>query len=292
MRQISCILFIVLFICFGKSYSQNLEDILNNNPQDSLEKKFIDATFKSTRLINSHTVEMPAKKEMVFCISHRFGLLKDGFKTFYGLDESSNIRFGFDYGISDWLTIGIGRSRFELYDGSLQLKLVRQQKGLHNIPVSINFYSAVEANLADPLVPTENFTIYRFSYTNQFLLASKITNKFSLQLMPTYIHRNLVKTGNDKNNIVSMGFGGRYKLTKRLAVTAEYYYTPSNMLTTEYYNPLSIGLDIETGGHVFQIFITNAEGMTEKSFIPQTTYSWKEHEILLGFNISRVFSFK
>jgi len=270
---------------------QNLEDILNSNPDDSTVTFFTEATFKSTRLINGRTIEMAAKRELVFCVSHRFGLINEGIRQFYGLDESSNIRFGFDYGITDRISVGIGRSRYELYDAMVQIKILQQKKGAQNFPFTLCFYSFVEVNAAKPQLPVDDFNIYRFSYTNQLLAASKITERLSLQVMPTFIHRNLVKTKLEKNDILALGFGGRFKITKRLALTTEYYYIFPKYLNDKYTYPLSVGLDLETGGHIFQIFVTNSTGVTEKSGIPQTEYSWRKGEVLFGFNISRVFAF-
>ena len=164
------------------------------------------------------------------------------------------------------------------------------------MPVSLSYLSSVELNSLKFADPTRtNYFSSRLTYVSQILIARKFNDNFSFQLSPTYIHRNLTKTELDKNDIFALGAGARYKLSKRLSLNAEYYYTynpNAKYLDTRYYNSASVGIDIETGGHVFQIMLTNSQGMREGTFIPQTTDNWFDKGIHLGFNISRVFSFQ
>ena len=127
---------------------------------------------------------------------------------------------------------------------------------------------------------------------HQLLLARKFTDEFSLQLSPTLIHKNLVRTIDDDNNVLALGIGGRYKLTNRISLNAEYFYTYGSAVNSplEHKNPISIGLDIETGGHVFQIMISNSLGMIDTHYIVDNTGDWTKGDIHLGFNISRVFT--
>jgi opacity protein-like surface antigen len=251
------------------------------------------------------------KKQLDFRISHRFGTLNNGAYGLYGLDQSV-IHFSLEYGLTDWLMVGVGRGSFnKTYDGFLKFRLLRQSSGARWMPVSISYFTSMEVNSmkfdttriqltpATPLTPATfaprvNYFSSRLAFVHQLLIARKFNENFSFQLTPTYIHRNLVKTELDRNDIFALGIGARYKLSKRLSFNAEYYYTynpNAKLLDTRYYNSASVGIDIETGGHVFQIMLTNSQGMREGTFIPQTTDSWLKGGIHLGFNISRVFAF-
>ena len=164
---------------------------------------------------------------------------------------------------------------------------------MKNVPVHLTYLFSAEYIYAD-INPLMTNASSRMSYIQQVLIARKINESFSFQLTPTFIHRNIPPTANDENNLFSLGAGARYKLSKRLALNAEYYYvhrTNASALPTPYYNPLGIGIDIETGGHVFQIMLTNSQFMREGGFIGKTTGSWRDGGIRLGFNIARVFSF-
>jgi opacity protein-like surface antigen len=275
---------------YSAMYAQDLELILENELNDSIQTDFVSGTFKTSRLINSTTVEQASKNEMNIYISHRFGTVNKGFRNFFGLDESANIRIGFEYGISDKLTVGLGRNKInKLYDIYFQYKIFGQQNGMRNIPLTMSFKGGTAINTEAKIETVKNYGIYRFNYYATFLFASKITQRISVQLMPIWIHQNLVKTEADKNDVYAVGLGGRVKLTKRMSITTEYYYVLPNQISDTYFNPLSVGLEIETGGHVFQLFASNSLGMTEKTFIPHTEFSWTKGDVLIGFNICRSF---
>ncbi|HXS36904.1 MAG TPA: DUF5777 family beta-barrel protein [Flavipsychrobacter sp.] len=253
---------------------------------------YVLGTFKSTRLINGHTVENLGAGTLDFRISHRFGQLNQGAQNFFGLDDATT-KLGFDYGITDWLMVGVGRSTLNKeYDGFAKVRLLRQKT--HAMPVSLSYIGVI--SLQDMPVPSlpqgeKYYFSNRLYYVNQLLIARKFNDWLSLQVMPTIIHYNLVDSANDKNNILSVGVGGRIKVSHRIAITGEYYYViPGTELHGQYYNSLSVGIDIETGGHVFQLFFTNSPGITERTFIAQTTDSWAKGQIHFGFNISRVFT--
>jgi len=254
---------------------------------------YTSATFKSTRIGNGHSIEQMKKEQLEFRISHRFGDLNSGGYNLYGLDYGT-IHLSLEYGVTDWLEFGIGRSTYEkTVDGFAKIKLLRQSTGAVNRPFQLSYLFSNEyiSSTADPLMTN---TYSRMTYVQQILMARKFNEKFSLQLTPTYIHRNLVPTELDKNDLFAMGVGARYKLSNRIALNAEYYYVyraNASALPVKYYNPLTLGIDIETGGHVFQILLTNAQAMREGGFIGKTTSSWTNGGICLGFNISRVFSF-
>lgn len=265
------------------------DDLLDalRQPEASGEPTYTKATFKGTRLINGHTIETRSKNVLDFIISHRFGTLNSGAYHFFGLDEA-NVRIGLDYGISDRFNVGLGRSSFKkVYDGFAKYKLLRQGTGPVNSPLSAVAFSsvAVETLRSQHDLRFSN----RLTYTWQLLLARKFSDRLSLQLMPTIVHRNLSMTETDDNDVWVLGAGGRYKLSKRLALNAEYYYQFNQPLPQPNHNSLSVGLDIETGGHVFQLHLTNSRAMQERGFITQTTGDFLKGDIHFGFNISRVF---
>ena len=284
-----------LFFLSGNVRSQDLDKLLDVETKPTAD--IATATFKSTRIINGHSVEQMKGKQLDFRISHRFGTLNNGLYGLFGLDQSL-IHFSLEYGLKDWLMLGAGRgSQNKTYDGFAKVRLLRQSSGAKFIPVHVSYFTSIEMNtLKFPERPegTSNYFSSRMAYVHQILIARKFNENLSVQLTPTFIHRNLVKTELDQNDIYAMGVGGRYKLSKRLSINAEYYYNynpNAKFLEPRPYNALSVGVDIETGGHVFQIMLTNSQGMREGSFITQTTGSWLDGDIHLGFNISRVFAF-
>jgi hypothetical protein len=278
-----------------QAFSQDdLMKMLDNETPKQTD--YTSATFKSTRLINGQTIETVGKNQLNFWISHRFGALNTGFiDNFFGLDEA-RIRLGLEYGISSQLTIGIGRSSQEkMYDFYAKYKLLRQS---NTMPVTLTMYAsnalstvATGSTLESGTVMKYYDNLERMTYTGQILLARKFSDKFSFQLMPTFIHFNKSETTDTPNEMVALGVGGRIKLTKRLSITGEYYYADFNRPKGSLYNnSLALGFDIETGGHVFQLHFTNSRGMIERQFIAQTTKSWSDGGIFYGFNISRSFS--
>lgn len=295
MKRIQYI-FIALFLLIfsGNTYSQDLDALLNAETKPTID--YATATFKASRIINGHSIEQMKKRQLDFRISHRFGPLNDGAYGLFGLDQSK-IHFSLEYGVTDWLMLGVGRGSLnKTYDSFAKFRLLRQSSGAKSMPVSLSYFTSVELNTLKFQDPTRtNYFSSRLAFVHQLLIARKFNDKFSFQLSPTFIHRNLVKTELDMNDVYAMGVGARYKLSKRLSLNAEYYYNynPNNKFQeTKYYNSASVGVDIETGGHVFQIMLTNSLGMREGSFIPQTTDDWFDKGIHLGFNISRVFSFQ
>jgi hypothetical protein len=272
------------------------DDLMNILNQDTLKEiNYTTATFKSTRIMNGHSIERMPAGQLDVRISHRFGTLNSGGYNFFGLDVS-NIHLSLEYGILNWLMIGVGRSEFEkTFDGFAKFSILRQSSGAKDMPVSVSVVtSAALKTLKFPDQTRTNYFTSRLTYVAQILVARKISEGLSVQLTPSYVHRNLVATELDPNDIFALGAGARLKLSKRISLNGEYYYivNPKTYLSQQIYNPLSIGFDIETGGHVFQLFFTNSLGMTEKQFIGETTGQWKKGDIHFGFNISRVFTLK
>ncbi len=276
--------FSFLFI-FGNIFSQdNLESLLGSVNSDSL----VINTFKSTRIVNNHSVEIFSPKKLDLRISHRFGLLNSGFYDLFGLDQAK-IRIGFEYGLVNNCMVGIGRSTFnKSYDGYLKYILLKQSKGIKNQPFSLVYLSSFNLNTLRKSQSDYPF-LGRISYAHQLMIASKISSQFSIQVMPSIIHWNMVENNNQQNNIFILGAGFRYLITKSVSINSEYFYRFLHN-SSDYYNSFSIGLDIETGGHVFQLHITNSMGMDEASFMTRTYNSWSSGGIHFGFNISREFN--
>jgi hypothetical protein len=249
------------------------------------------ASFKTNRVINLHSLESTAAGVMDVKISHRFGFISGGVYELFGLDQST-IRLGVDYGISDRLTIGVGRSSYEkTYDGYIKYKLLRQSTGLKVMPVTVAILGTAAIQTLKWANPNrDNLFSSRLAYTTQLIVGRKFSNVFCLQVSPTWVHRNLVATAAESNDVIAFGFGGRIKLNKRLSINGEYIYVLPDQLAEGYRNSLSIGFDIETGGHVFQLHFTNSTSMIEKGFITETVGQWGKGQIHFGFNISRVFT--
>lgn len=267
----------------------DLMDLLDEIEEPTTDYAF--ATFKTVRLINSHTIEMSAEGVLTLIIAHRFGRINGGAYEFFGLDQA-NMRLGFEYGVFPWLNVGVGRSNInKTYDGFLKVRLLRQSSGARTFPFTVSAVSALQLNSlrwADPA--RINYFSSRLSYSHQLLIARKFNERLSLQLMPTMIHRNLVATPEAQNDVFALGVGGRVKLSPSVTLNAEYYYLLPGHTADNFQNSLSIGFDIETGGHVFQLMFTNSVGMTENLFVAQTDGQWGEGDIHFGFNLTRVFT--
>ena len=249
------------------------------------------ATFKSTRLINGHSIENIGKGLLDLKISHRFGTLNGGTYQLFGLDNAT-MRFGFDYGLTDKINIGIGRSTFEKqYDAFVKYKLLRQSTGKRVMPVSVGVVASVMVKtLRDADASVKRSFGDQLYYAYQLLIARKISHSTSIQIAPTLVHHNMVRSVGDPNDIWALGIGGRQKVSKRISINGEYYYVLPGHKLPDTHNSLSFGVDIETGGHVFQLHFTNSTGMTERTFISETTGQWSKGDIHFGFNVSRVFN--
>lgn len=247
------------------------------------------ATFKTTRISNGHSVETLPAGVLDVKIQHRFGTFSSGMKEFFGLDQAF-IRLGVDYGISDRLMVGLGRTSYQKQvDGFFKYKILKQEHG--GMPVTVT-------GLASAMVRTDDYAAGlpyqpnwtdRWAYAFQLMVARKFSEGISLQFTPTLVHYNVVPKSTDPNDIVSMGMAGRFKLTKRTSFNVEYYYNLPGHKFEGTRNSLAMGFDIETGGHVFQLLFTNGQGIAERPFISETTGNFFKGDIHFGFNISRVF---
>ena len=274
---------------------EDLFDLLDDGPQPT---QFTYATFKGTKLLNGQTNETPGKGVLQYIISHRFGSFTDEYLyNFFGLDNA-HIRMQLDYGISDRLNVGIGRSSvLKTSDAFLKYRALRQRTGGNAFPVSLTLYSSMNYRGARFTDGLDHYTSDRVSYHHQAIFARKMTEGISLVVAPSIVHWNLVPGPEDPNDTYHLMLGGRYKLTQRIALTGEYAFSSnrrygSGATEEQFHNPLSIGVDIETGGHVFQFHLSNTRALSDPLWMARNPYSAANGSLFLGFNISRVFTVK
>ena len=290
MKKTVIILGILIIGCLNALNAQDIEDLMKENKP----KEYVIATFKGTRAINFHTIEVPGPKTLEFRISHRFGTLNSGAYNLWGLDGGANIRFGLEYSIDGRFEFGLGRtSTDKVFDGFLKYKLFRQTTD-NKMPFSLTLFSSMfYTTLKDPYTDGVAYYPYatsRMSFCNQLLIARKFGSRFSMELIPSMVHYNQVDQLEDKNDVYLLAGIGRFKVSRSTAITAEYGLRLNKYTNQEYYDSFGIGFDIETGGHVFQMVFTNSFGLIEPQFYPHTTDSWSKGGIRFGFNISRVFT--
>lgn len=280
---------IILLIMLSSIFAKAQDGLLSLLEVDN-EPMYISSTFKGKKVVNGQSVEILSKGVLQFQIQHRFGALNSGFYNLFGLDNSQ-IRLGFDYGIKDWMSVGLGRSSaLKTIDASTKIRLKRQSKGSKEFPVTVAINSAIYIKQYRwSETKEETFELSnQLSFVHQLLIARKINRDLSVQISPTFVHYNLVNYA-EKNDRISLGFGARQKLTNRISVNAEYFMQIKEKMNNDV---LSFGFDIETGGHVFQLHLSNSPAMIEPAFIHETTGDWGQRDIYFGFNISRVFTIK
>lgn len=270
-------------------------DLFELIEEDHDVEQEIISIFKSTRLVSGHSIEIVAPGDFLFIIGHRFGELNSGWRNLFGLDNST-IRLGGDFGVTKNLNLGIGRSSFEkTFDGFLKYRLLEQSRGEKNIPLSVGLLTTANVNTSE--VPFPNFETvggkHRWEYVTQLLLAKKVSDQISIQYAPMLIHKNFVEDEHDQNTSFSNSIGTSVKVTPSTSLNVEYVFAPkSNFESLDLRNSLNIGVDIETGGHVFQVHLTNSKGMTEKFLTTETTGDWTDGDIFFGFNVTRSFNLK
>ena len=281
-------------ISFNLGWSQEDLDALLNE-LDPLPPQEVIATFKSGKIINLHTVERVAAGNLEMRISHRFGRIDGGAYTLWGIDQAT-IRIGLDYGVSDKLAIGFGRNSYKkIYDGFFKYSVTKQKK--NGFPISVVAISSIaikSLRFSDP--GRDNYFRSRLSYVHQLVLARKFTSRLSLEVVPSWVHFNLVSSASDQSDIPVLAAGGRMKVSKRVSINAEYGWriqlNDDAANINDFYDSFSVGVDIETGGHVFQLQFTNSLPMFEMGFLAQTNDRWSEGGIHFGFNITREFVLK
>lgn len=261
------------------------EDLLSELDSTQTQENYATATFKALQIITLQSTKMPAKKEFYFVVSHRFGTVKGGISEFFGFDDATT-KIGGIYGLTDWLAVSGSRHTLsKVYEASVKYRMARQSD---KFPFDIVGYNTIDIN---SLLKKEDYPKIKFSdrlsYVTQLLVSRKFSDQFSLELAPSFIHKNLYTDGLENDNQFSIATGGRMKLTKRLSFNMEY---GINFNSPDYYkNPLSVGLDVETGGHVFQLIFTNSQSMTESGYLTNASGDWGKGDFFFGFNLYRVF---
>jgi len=276
------------------------DDLLDELESEAVIDNTVTAAFKGLKVVNFESTKLASKKDLYFVVSHRFGTVKNGFDDLFGLDNAVT-QLKFIYGVNDWLNIGAARSSLlKKYGLHAKYRVLRQEDG--GFPFNIVGYNLVTVNTAldKNLLPKLEFSD-RLTYTSQVLISRKVSEKLSLLAAPTFIHENLAtrstQTGDndvtsvfdEENNQFAVGLGGRFKLTTRWSINADYGIHLNRNSNSNFRNPLSIGVDLETGGHVFQMHFTNAQAMFEEGYIIQGQGDWGDGDFFFGFNLSRVF---
>jgi hypothetical protein len=276
--------FKLLFLFFPLlSFAQN--DLLSEI-DTTLGKQTVTSAFKALKIVNLESTKLAAKGDLYFIVAHRFGSVKDGFEGFYGLDNA-NTQIKFLYGLKEWLTISGARNELA-YDFSVKYRLKEQVEG--GFPFAIAGFNSLAINntLKESLYPKMKFE-NRLIYVTQLLISRKVTDRLSLELAPTFFHENFVADDFQDNSQYAIGIGGRYKMTNRWSINADYAAHLNRASGSIYKNPLSIGVDLETGGHVFQMHFTSSQGIHEAGYLGQTTGDWTKGDVFFGFNLARVF---
>jgi hypothetical protein len=281
--------FIGFLFHFSFMYSQNQTN--TSNDSSAIKKEYINSTFKTTRIVIGPSIESPAPGDLLFTVSHHFGKISEGAYEFFGL-TTSTIRLGLDLGVTKKLSAGIGLSTFQKNtDACVKYKILSQSAGSHRIPVTVTYFGEADVTMLkwDHTDIKYNFSS-RISYANMILIARKMNKNLSIQLSPSFIHYNFIISPVVQNDIFAIGAGGRYKISKHTSVNIEYYYLLSKSTAQYFNNSFSAGFDIETGGHVFQLFLTNSYPLFNRGFITETNGKWTKGDISFGFNINRIFT--
>jgi len=274
------------FLCFTYfGFAQ--DDLLSEIDVESESSTAVSSVFKGLKIINFESTKLVAKGGFYFVVSHRFGSVKNGFQNLFGLDEAVT-HLNFIYGLTEGVNISASRSSNQkIYELASKFRIIKQSE---RFPFSLVGYTSVLANtaLSTDNLPKLEFK-HRLSYVAQLLISRKVNNKLSLQFTPTFFHDNYVANDFQDNSQFGLIFGGRYKIGKRWSFNLEYGAHLNRAKNSLYNNPLSLGFDLETGGHVFQLHFTNSQFMNANGVLGNSTGDWSEGDFYFGFNISRSF---
>ncbi len=293
MKRILLVSSLIALVSFGYAQTDTTDvfKMMDENDKKAAADvtDYTTATFKSTRVIQGPSIETIGEGNMDFRILHRFAPLSGGGKELFGLDGPATIRFGLDYGITNRLMVGIGRSNYQKeFDGFVKYKILRQSSGKSNMPITLTYIGTIMDITDDSYLTANNLSgSEAITYAHALAIGRKFNDVFSFQVTPTLVHYNKVPVANAKNNQLSIGLATRVRISKRVNFTAEYYHQFDKM--EGYEDALSFGFDFETGGHVFQLHFTNATGMTERTFISQTVNKFGDNT-RFGFNLTRIFT--
>jgi len=279
------LLIIALFISFI-GYTQN--DLLDELNTDVKIDSSVTSAFKGLKIVNLESTKLASKGDFYFIIAHRFGSVKGGVKELFGLDQST-IRFSFIFGVSDWLNFGVSRSSFnKTYDFTTKYRLINQKE--NGFPLTVVGFNSLAINSA---FDGDTFLNYKFkhrlTYLSELIISRKINKELSLELVPIVFHENYVQNDFQDNTQFALGGGGRYKISKYVTFNIDYAYHFNRASNSLFNNPLSVGFDIETGGHIFQVHFTNSQSMYDAGFLTNTTGQWEKGDFYFGFNLLRVF---
>jgi hypothetical protein len=276
--------YLLLFLFPVSLFAQ--DDLLNEIDAVSTEKSKVESAFKGLKIVNLESTKLAAKGDLYFIVAHRFGSIKDGFEGFYGLDNA-NTQIKFVYGLTDWFTVSGARSELA-YDFSGKILIKNQERD--GFPLAIVAFGSLGLNntLKESLYPKMTFE-NRLIYVSQILISKKFSDNLSLELAPTFFHENFVLDDNQENSQLAVGLGGRYKFAKRWSLNIDYAAHLNRANNSPFKNPLSIGVDIETGGHVFQMHFSSSQGIHEAGFLGNSTGDWTKGDFFFGFNLLRVF---
>lgn len=284
--------YLLLILFVGASIHFYAQDDLLNDLDSAYNGKEVEtAAFKALTICNLQSTKTPVKGEFYFLVSHRFGDLTNGLDNFFGLDNALTKIAGI-YGVNNWLSFGLSRQTYQkTYELGIKYKMANQEK--EGFPVTIVGYNTIEANSAlkkDDLLPGLEFK-HRLSYSTQLLVSRKFTEKFSAELAPMYVYKNLYKATSDLKDMFLLGAGARLKVSKRTSLNVDYAarLTLPDEYNSIYHNPLTVGVDMETGGHIFQFVLSNAQPMNDVTFLTNTSGNWNGGGIFFGFNMYRVF---
>jgi hypothetical protein len=268
------------------------------------EKKEVSETFAAVRIINGHSTETLKKRQFRYIIAHRFGdALGDlgGVQTAFGFDNAADIRFGFDFGLTDNLMVGFSRLKGtgspyrSILEGAVKYRFLTQTEN-NSMPISVAYAGSMYATYmpsSESIASVTNFERFshRLMYGSQLTIARKLHPRLSLALMPTYVYRNKVEA-NDINGLFSLGGAARIRVTKNIGLIAEYFYNiHDSSIREDYNNSLGLAMEWLTNGHTFTINLTNARGFGELQYVALTTSDWMEGQFRLGFSITRTFSY-
>lgn len=280
--------FVLVFFAVGYATAQ--DDLLDQlDAEKPTEKQIASAAFKGLQIGNMQSTKLTAKGEWYMVVSHRFGDLTNGMDNFFGLDNALT-KIGGIYGATNWLSLGASRHTYnKTYEFSAKYKFANQVES--GFPVTIVGYNTMDINtlLAKVEYPEIKFT-NRLAYTSQLLISRKFSDSFSFEVAGIYVHKNLFDESLELEDQYLVGAGGRYKLSKRLSVNLEYAAKVNRLASAPLYqDPITLGLDIETGGHVFQMVFSNCQPMNDVAVFTNATGNWNGGSIYFGFNMYRVF---
>ncbi len=283
--------YIIMLFCLCISLSINAQDdLLNELDKEVKQETYELPAFKAMKIGNLQSTKVADKGDFYLIVSHRFGTLKNGLKTFFGFDDA-NTKMQLLYSFFDGVQFSVSRESLNrTYASALKVRLYKQSS---KFPVNIVAYGTANINtlIDETQYPNLKFGD-RMSYAGQLLVSRRISKNLSLQIAPSFVRQNLQDlriTKDLHHNQFVMGFGGRMKLSKRMSVNADYAYNFNRAKNSLYKNPFTLGLDIETGGHVFQLLFSNAQSTNEPGFLSNAEGNWAKGNVFFGFNVVRVF---